>query len=140
MGKPSATQRERAKRLLAAEGDSGSNADECAAAAWRVYEKLNARLTPLLGSAGVQALFARSAKLAQAEFSSLADVAAPEGLTTLGTSLQTLDPAVATEAAATLFAIFIDLIVTFIGERLAVLVLRSAWPEIEWSAPKGDKE
>ena len=60
-----------------AEGDSGVNAEECAAAAWRVYEKLNARLAPLLGSAGVQALLVRSAKLASTEFAPLAEVAAP---------------------------------------------------------------
>ena len=75
MGRTSTAQRERAKRLLAHEGDSGGSATECAAAAWRVYEKLNARLAPLLGSAGVQALFVRSAKLASAEFAPLAEVA-----------------------------------------------------------------
>jgi|SRR5450432_700546 hypothetical protein len=131
MSKPGAAQAAWAKRLLAVEGNSGDKAEECAAAAWRVYEKLNARLSSLLGSAGVQALFVRSAKLAQAEFACLAEVAVPEGLTNLGACLQALEPAVATEAAATLFGTFIDLITTFIGERLAVMVLRSAWPTIE---------
>jgi hypothetical protein len=122
---------ERARRLLAVEGDPGDDAGECAAAAWRVYEKLYARLSPLLGPAGVRSLLARSAKLAQAEFACLAEVAAPEGLTKLGTCLQALEPAIATAAAATLFGTFIDLITTFIGERLAVVALRSAWPTIE---------
>ena len=136
MSRPSPAQVERAKRLLAAEGDSGVNAQECAAAAWRVYEKLNARLAPLLGSAGVHVLFARSAKLAPAEFASLAELAGPEGWTKLGACLQRLEPAVATEVAATLFGTFIDLIITFIGERLTVVVLRSAWPTIEDMAPR----
>lgn len=140
MSKPSATQVERARRLLASEGDSGSSAAQCAAAAWRVYEKLNARLAPLLGSAGVQALFLRSAKLAQADFASLAEVAAPEGLTKLGACLQALAPADATEVAATLFGTFLDLMTTFIGERLTVLVLRSAWPTIEDTAPRETKK
>jgi hypothetical protein len=140
MSRSSAMQVERAKRLLAREGDSGSSAAECAAAAWRVYEKLNARLAPLLGSAGVQALFARSAKLAQADFASLAEVATPEGLGKLGACLQALAPAVATEAAATLFGTFLDLITTFIGERLTVLVVRTAWPTIEDMAPRETKK
>ena len=136
MSRPSATQVERAKQLLANEGGSGRSSTECAAAAWRVYEKLNARLAPLLGSAGVQMLFVRSAKLAQAEFASLAEVATPGGLSKLGACLQALDPADATEAAAILFGTFLDLITTFVGDRLTVLVLRSAWPTIEDTAPR----
>jgi hypothetical protein len=131
MSRPSETQLKKAKQLLASEGAPWSSSEECAAAAWRIYEKLNARLSPLLGLAGVQALFGRSAKLAQAEFPSLAEVATPEGLTRLGSCLQALDPTVAAEAAATLFGIFLDLMTTFIGERLTVLVLRSAWPAID---------
>src|SRR5579863_10316085 len=109
MSRPSATQIKRARRLLASEGDSGSSAADCAAAAWRVYEKLNARLAPLLSSAGVQALFVRSAKLAQADFASLAEVATPEGFTKLGACLQALPPTGATEVASALFGTFLDL-------------------------------
>jgi hypothetical protein len=140
MSRPSATQVERAKLLLANEGASGRSSTECAAAAWRVYEKLNARLAPLLGPAGVQALFVRSAKLAQTEFVSLVEVTGPEGMKKLGARLQQLDPADATEVAATLFGTFLDLMTTFIGERLTVLVLRSAWPTIEDTAPRETKK
>ena len=139
MGRPNVTQLENAMRLLASEGSPWSSSEECAAAAWRVYEKLNARLAPLLGSSGVQALFVRSAKLTKAEFPSLDEVAAPEGLTRLGSCLQALDPAIGAEAAAALFGAFLDLIFTLIGERLAVLVLRSAWPAIEETAPRETK-
>jgi hypothetical protein len=139
MSRPKAAQVEKAKLLLASEGASWTSSEECAAAAWRVYEKLNARLAPLLGSAGVQALFVRSAKLAQADFASLAEVATPEGLKSLGTCLQAVDPAIAPEAAATLFGTFLDLTFTLIGERLAVLVLRSAWPAIEETTPRETK-
>ena len=101
MARPSTAQAEWAGRLLEGEGDCTSS-EECAAAAWRIYEKLNARLAPLLGLAGVQALFVRSAKLAQAEFPSLAEVATSlEGLTRLRACLQALDPTRATEAATT---------------------------------------
>ena len=140
MSRPSATQMKRAERLLVSEGAPWSRSEECAAAAWRVYEKLNARLSPLLGSAGVQALFGRSAKLAQTEFPSFAEVATPEGLTRLGPCLQALEPAVAAESAATIFGTFLELMTTFIGERLTVLVLRSAWPEIEETVPGETRE
>jgi hypothetical protein len=139
MSRPSATQVEKARRLLASEGASWSSSEECAAAAWRVYEKLNARLAPLLGSSGVQALFVRSAKLAQADFPPLAEIATPEGLTRLGTCLQTLELAIAADTAAALFGTFLELIATLIGERLTVLVLRSAWPSIEETAPRETK-
>jgi hypothetical protein len=140
MGRPNATQVERAKRLLANEGDAGRSSEECAAAAWLVYEKLNVRLAPLLGSTGVQALFVRSAKLAQAEFVSLAEVATSEGMKKLGACLQALAPVDASEVAATLFGTFLDLITTFIGERLTVLVLRSAWPTIDDTARRETKK
>jgi hypothetical protein len=130
----------RAKRLLALEGDAGSSSAGCAAAAWSLYEKLNARLAPLLGSAGVQALFVRSAKLAQAQLGSLAEVASPEGMNKLGAALQALDPSDAAEVAANLFGIFLDLMTTFIGERLTVLILRSGWPTIEDTAPRETKK
>jgi hypothetical protein len=139
MSRRSATPVENARRMLASEGAPWSSSEECAAAAWRVYEKLNARLAPLLGSAGVQALFVRSAKLAQADFDSLAEVATPEGLTRLGSCLQGLDLAVAAEAAAALFGTFLKLIASFIGERLTILVLRSSWPAIEETAPRETK-
>ena len=139
MRRPDPAQVGKARRLLAYEGAPWSSSEECAAAAWRIYEKFNVRLAPLLGAAGVEALFVRSAKLAQADFASLAEVATPEGLTRLGSCLQALDPAVASEAAATLFGTFLDLITTFIGERLTVVVLRSAWPAIEETAPTETK-
>ena len=64
----------------------------------------------------------------------------PEGSTKLRACLQALDPAVATEAAAALFGTFLELITTFIGERLTIQVLRSAWPTIEDTAPRETKK
>ena len=115
-----AAQVERATWLLANEGDSGNSSEKCAAAAGRVYDKLDAHLAPLLGRAGVQALFARSAKLAHDGLASLAELCRPrlEGSTKLRACLQSLEPAVATETAAVLFGTFLELITTFIGERL----------------------
>jgi hypothetical protein len=132
MTKPSAAQIERAKRLLASEGSSAGRSAESAAAVGRVYDKLDAHLAPLLGRAGVQALFARSAKVSYGGLASPAELAAAlENSTTLSAWLRSLDPAVAAETAAVLFGAFLELITTFIGERLTVQVLRSAWPTME---------
>jgi hypothetical protein len=132
---PSPAQLERARRLLALEGAAG-RAGECPTAACRVYDKLHAHMAPLLGSAGVHLLFARSAKLAQGEFASLAEATMLNGSTKLRECLQAQDPAVAMESATVLFGTFFTLSTTFIGERLTTQVLRSAWPAFEETAPR----
>ena len=125
-----------AKRLLAHEGASDGSSAECAVAAGRVYDKLNARLGPLLGVAGVRALFARSAKLAGRDLGVLAGVEFFESSTTLSAFLHELEPAVAHKAAEALLGTFLSLITTFIGERLTHQVLRGAWPTLADSAPR----
>lgn len=120
--------------MLVQEGAAGG-ADECAKAAERVYEKLHAHLAPLVGSAGVQALLARSVKLTHAEFSFL-EVAVLEGSSKLRERLKAQDPVVAMESSATLFGTFFTLMTTFIGERLTTEALRRAWPMIEETAPR----
>jgi len=132
-------QLERARRLLALEGASGGDSNETAAAAGRVYDKLDARLTSLLGAAGVHALFARSAKLAQRELASLAEADILESSQKLYVHLQGLAPEVATRAAEALFGSFLALITTFIGERLTLQALRSVWPAIDEPAPRENK-
>ncbi len=137
MNRASAAHRETARALLAHEGArASSSADGCATAASQLYDKIHARLAPLLGAAGVQALLARSARLTQDSFPFLA-VAALDA-TKLRSRLQQQEPAVAMEAAVALFVTFLALITTFIGDRLTSQVLRSAWPTADETAP-GDK-
>ena len=138
MDRPSPAQMERARRLLAHEGASAA-AHESATAAGRVYDKLHVHLAPLVGKAGVQALFVRSAKLAQGEFACLAEASFHENSAKLRKCLEAQDPAVARESAAALFGTFFDLLTTFIGERLTTQALRSAWPTIEAMAPEENK-
>lgn len=114
--------------MLAHESAAVVGAGESATAAGRVYDKLLARLSPLVGDAGVQLLFMRSAKLMQGEFASLSDVSVFERSTKLRERLHADDPSIGTEAAAVFFGTFLALITTFIGERLTTQVLRSAWP------------
>ncbi len=135
---PNPAQIERARRLLAHEGAAGS-AERASTAAGRVYDKLYAHLAPLVGSAGVQLLFMRSAKLVQGEFASFAQVSGFEDSTKLRERLETRTPALATESVAALFGAFFTLITTFVGERLTMQVLRGAWPTFDETAPEKTK-
>jgi len=81
--------------------------------------------------AGVQLLFTRSAKLAQGEFTGLAEISILEGSTPLRERLQEQESPLAPESAEALFGTFFALIATFIGERLTNQMLRRAWPTIE---------
>jgi hypothetical protein len=125
-----AEQTDRVKRLMDTE-DLCAGGAETYVVAERVYDKFNAQLVPLLGEPGVRALFARSAKLAQGEISRFAEAVHLESSTALPAYLKALDPAIARPVAETLFATFLALIPTFIGERLTVHALRSAWPNID---------
>jgi len=139
MTNASAGERERAQRLLAYEGATDGSAEACATAAGRVYDKLIAQLGPLLGTAGARALFARSAKLGRLESAGLTDVAILESSTTFAEFFRTLDAAVAASAAEAMFAGFLSLVTTFIGERLTLQALRRAWPTIEETAATENK-
>jgi len=126
---------ERARRLLAHEGAAGSADGSATTAAGRVHDKLQAHLAPLVGATGVQSLLVRSAKLAQGDFTSVAEVSLLEGSTKLRERLHAHDSPVPLESAAALFATFFALLTTFIGERLTTQVLHSAWPMIEETPP-----
>jgi hypothetical protein len=134
VNRPNPAQLESARRLLAHEGAAGSANEGATTTAGRVYDKLHAHLAPLVGDVGVQLLFVRSAKLAQGEFSFLAEVSLLEGSTKLRERLQARDPALGTESAEALFGTFFALVTTFIGERLTTQVLRRAWPTLEETA------
>jgi hypothetical protein len=135
----SAGAKERARRLLAHEGATAGSTEACATAAARVYDKLIAQLGPLLGTAGVQALFERSAKLGRVESAGLAEIAILDSSKALAACFQTLDSAVAAHAAEALFGTFLSLVTTFIGERLISQALKRAWPTIEATGPTENK-
>lgn len=122
--------------MLAYEETTGSAAGEATTAAGRVYDKLTTHLTPLIGAAGLQALLARSIKLAaRDELASLDEVSVLQGAPKLRDWLETQDPRAVAESAAVVFDTFFALLSTFIGERLTIQMLRSAWPTVEEPAP-----
>lgn len=128
-----AGQVERVERLLAHEA-----AQDSVGAAGRVYEKLEQQLAPLVGAAGVQALFMRSAKLAQGEFADLAQASIFEGSAALRERLAG-PRGIAQQSAIDLFATFLALVTEFIGERLTHQILRRAWPMLNEQVPETKK-
>ncbi len=131
MNRPNAAQTTFARRLFAHERSLSDGSG--VPAAGRVYDKLFAHLAPILGDAGVQLLFVRSAKLENGEFAVLLDVPILEGAMKLRQCLHARAPALAEEAAVSFFATFFALMTTFVGARLTSEVLRRAWPTIEQS-------
>jgi hypothetical protein len=136
---------EAATQVLLAQGSAGGGAaHEPAAAAGRAYETLFESLAPVLGEAGIHALFARSLKLAKAEMPFLAEVSVlaqpPGGNAQLGpqlvSCLSKLEPAVATEAAIRLFATFFGLMSNFIGDQLVQQIVKSAFSAPNAAGPK----
>ena len=135
---PDPARLEWATRLLAHEGATGGEG-EPGAAAGLVYDKLSASLVPLLGAAGVDALFARSVVLVQGKSAIFGEASVLGGAPKLRASLRAQDPAIPPESAAALFGTFLALITTFIGDRLTAQVLRSAWPTFEHRASQETK-
>jgi hypothetical protein len=134
-----------ARRLLAdevARNDVGATA-----AAGRLYDRLFNTLAPVIGPAGVRALFARSAKLNKTEFPCLANaLASREGQATapqtsehLVSCLDELEPVVAAKVATDLYATFFELMTTFIGERLLTQLLKTAFPALDLTESKETK-
>jgi len=112
----------------------------CAASAANVLERLQVRLAPLVGNAGMSALFARAFRLTSREFAALVrlqgtalngEASVAQQLTD---ALNGLDAAAALAAATALYTNFLELTSSLIGERLVLLVLQRAFPNIDVTA------
>jgi hypothetical protein len=141
--KPTAAHIESARRLLAREGGGGL-ADERAAVAGRIHDKLVVRLAPLIGDSGVRALFARSVKVARVVFPALAEIQFATGVRPvpeppehqLVRCLGKCEPAVASEMAIYVYATLLTILANFIGEPLVARLLTSAFPGTDETTPK----
>ncbi|MDP9324708.1 MAG: hypothetical protein M3P13_13815 [Acidobacteriota bacterium] len=124
--------RQLAVRLLMHQAGPDADAAALAAAARRAYDELARVVAPLIGQGGVDALTGRALHLAQREYPWLVHAREPEQaegpFAQVFLCLERQDPAVATDAAGAVFAIFTGLLVTFIGEPLTAGLLRKAWP------------
>jgi hypothetical protein len=138
MTPPSAAQRDAGRRSLKRECGEGPTSEECGAATERIYQRLYLRLAPLIGSVGVEALFARSVNLATAGLCLFAPAASetgpnPDRGRQLRDFLQRQKPERAAELAAEMLATFFALMTTFIGEGLTTKILGDAGFEIHES-------
>lgn len=118
----------------------GTSPAERAEVAVAVYEKIQAYWGPIIGSAGVHALFNRSASLERAEFPWLAGAVEKNSAEELRERLRAQDSAIAEKAAESLFATFFTLMATFIGEPLTKQLQRSAWPALNDDAAPKERE
>jgi hypothetical protein len=122
-----------ALKVLKQHAGSAAGAKGVAVAARLAYDDLARVSAPLIGKLGVDALTSRTLHLAQRDYPWLAQpheskpADGPFAQVIFG--LERQDPAVATEAAGSVFAIFAGLLVNFIGEPLTASLLRKAWPK-----------
>jgi len=120
-------QRQLATWLLLHEADErDASAADGASRAW---EKLSARLARIFTTAGCDALATRAIYLAQADFPVLVALGGPSlGLERLPRALAETDHTEAFEAATAILGNVSALLITFIGEDLALRAIRDVWP------------
>lgn len=124
-----------ATRLLAQEaGGEPTTSDALASASGRLLDRLSHRLSEVIGSAGVQAIFLRAVKLRKSEFTFLDERIVPrEGgdsfAEPLRACLREQEPEVIQEVSVILFATFAGLLATVIGDRLAWSLLQQISPD-----------
>ncbi|HUE74088.1 MAG TPA: hypothetical protein VMP01_24620 [Pirellulaceae bacterium] len=129
-----------ASQLLALEGAGGNGSEARAAAAVRVCHTLRAALTRLVGQDGFAALLRRALAVARQEVPALGSVQVQSsGELTGFEPLSATTPDHGSEAAAAIAAHLLALLVTFIGERLTLQVVREAWPNAPWDEIYGSE-
>lgn len=119
--------------MLTRQAGPGANAPAIAAAGRRLCEHFARQFTPLIGDAGVAAIFARSLNLAAPNVRTLAAGHASdtrdEPFALLHLSLEQQPPTAAIETAVDVLAMAGDLLASFIGEGLTTRLLHEAWPD-----------
>jgi hypothetical protein len=136
MARPSEAHFEAATRLLQSAQPSASGGSAEAAAAAHVYDALFRAVAPVLGATGFRALFARALKLSQDEFPCLQAIRVrlepPESEVQIAgdllACLSQLEPDAASQAATGLYAAFLGLLSSFIGDQLVWQIVKRALP------------
>jgi len=124
-----------AKRLMTLE-TSGKNPSELKASAdFSVSDKLRPSLATLMGAGGFRALLSRALVLASAEVSWLrgVQVNADGTLDGLEDLHAQLDPAEFFEGRVVLLAQLLGLLAAFVGEDLALRLVKDVWPKLSIS-------
>jgi len=120
------------RRLLTREAGAGADAVAVAAAAGRLSDVFAQQLGPLVGDAGVAAIYSRSLHLVHRQFPWLGRTQPTEQddgrVTRVELSLRQQEAAVAAEAAVAVLATIGEVLASFIGDPLTTRLLREAWP------------
>lgn len=132
---PGAKERELAQQMLARAAEDDQSPEGLAIAAEHVLSHLYQQLERLVGLTGYEALLRRALFLARVEAPFLQKVKAvllPNDvqLEGLQASIRGNDSAVIRQGLVAVLANFIWLLVTFVGEELALRLIRQACPEV----------
>ncbi len=125
-----------ARRVLLYEAGGRMEPEALAQAAERADARLKSRLGSLIGQTGYTILVARAVRLARAEVPTLEGVAVDTGAEggLQGVRAFALandgDPRAAEAGLTAILAHVIGLLSTFIGEDLALRLVREAWPDL----------
>jgi hypothetical protein len=135
--------RELAERLIAFERGKKSPGTKTPAAFY-ICEKLRPYLGTLMGSTGFRALLSRALTVANADDAWLrtVHVNADGSLGGFDGPEVTVDPKATTEGSVALVSQLLGLLVAFVGENLAVRMVRELWPKLNLTNvhfDKGDK-
>jgi hypothetical protein len=121
------------RRILEREAGPAPDAPILATAAGRLWERLARQLVPLIGDAGVAAIYARGLHLAQRQVPGLAPVPTLEHedgpFARAHDFLAHQEPAVAADVAIAFLTAVCELLASFIGGRLTTGLLHEAWPD-----------
>jgi hypothetical protein len=125
--------RQLARQIISHEQSPERPPQDVAASAVRIYAKWLTCLSAILGETGSSALFRRSLRLSEVTypfFSAVRDAHVSSVLSAMSTCLQAQDANVAHEASVELLAIHLELLTTFIGQRLTEQLVRETWPDL----------
>jgi hypothetical protein len=131
-----------ARWLLDFEASAADPAGEKSQEVFSVCGKLKQRLSTLAGTAGFRALLSRSLTLAQMKAPCLKAVRVEEdGSLTLSPSGECpLNKEEIAKAEAALVAQLLDLLATFVGESLTLILVREIWPEAPYKSSDAGTE
>jgi hypothetical protein len=98
-----------------------------------LWERLAARLAPLIGESGFHALYGRAVRLVRPQYSWLETDSSQQTIRLLLNGLERkltlVDPQLARQANATFLHSFTSLLASLIGEALTMRVLHAAWQD-----------
>jgi hypothetical protein len=117
------------KAIARAEASRGGDVED-SSIAQRITVRLHGELGKLIGPAGIDVLLARSVVLARRTHPILAGITAGSGGTLAGLDAAVQGPALH-EGVMAIVSHFIELLVSLIGEDLAMGLVRAVWPGAE---------